>query len=159
MESLAIEVLRRRSIRGGDRFEAFGDGGSGTVDTTTPLTDRPLAYWEGLPGREGHLRDGHLAGLHLDNIVPDGHLTGRHLSAEHLWPAALLLFASRLLYFGVFRFAVGTVDFVGNKSEDLSEVVERMVNASPRPASSLSKSGFDEQTRRLTVSFAPSPDL
>ncbi len=159
MESVVIEFQRRRSVRGGDRFEIFGDGGTGVIDQSTPLTDQPPAYWEGLPGRRGHLRDGHLATLHLDNVLPDGHLCGRHLSAEHLWPAALLVFVSRPLYFGLFRFAAKTVDLVGNRSATVSEVVGRVVNSSPRRGSSLQKAGFDEVTRRMSFSFTQSPDL
>jgi hypothetical protein len=159
MESVVIEVQRRRSVRGGDRFEVFGDGGTGVVDTSNPLTDQPLAYWEGLPGRRGHLLDGHVAALHLDNVLPDGHLGGRHLSAEHLWPAALLMFVSRPLYFGLHRFAAGAVDYVGNRSAEVSEVVEQVVNSSPRRASSLAKSGFNEVTRRMSFTLTPSPDL
>lgn len=159
MERVAIEVMRRRTIRGGDRFEVFGDGGTGVVDTNAPLSDRALAYWDGLPGQAGHLRDGHLAGLHLDAVIPDGHLAGRHLTAEHMWPAALLVFETRRLYFGEFRFAVGTMDFAGNRSSGVSEVVVRVVNSSPRRASTLTKAGFDEVTRRLSFTFSPSPDL
>ncbi len=159
MEAIAVEIQRRRAVRGGDRFEVFGDGGTGVMDTATPLTDRPKAYWQGLPDRRGHLLDGCLACFHLDNVVPDGHLAGRHLSAEHLWPAALLHFVSRLLYFGVFQFAVGSVDVFQNRSASVSDVVQRVVNSSPRPASSLAKSGFDEVTRRLTFTCSPSPDL
>ena len=159
MEAVAIEVLRQRSVRGGDCFEVFGDGGSGEIRASVALTDRPLAYWEGLPGRGGHLMGGHLAAMHLDNVIPDGHLCGRHLSSEHLWPAAALVFVSRPLYFGVFQFAAGTVDFVGNKSAELSQAAARAVNSSPRQASALAKSSFDAQTRRLSLTFTPSPDL
>ncbi|MBN2560664.1 MAG: hypothetical protein JXQ75_07015 [Phycisphaerae bacterium] len=159
MESVGIEVPRRRSIRGGDCFEVFGDVGTGEIDGSAALTDKPVAYWEGLPSRRGHLLDGHLSAMHLDNVIPDGHLCGRHVAAEHLWPAALLVFRSRPLYFGTFQFAVGTVDCVGNESAELSTPVQSVVNSSPRPALSLAKSGFDENTRRLTFSFSASPDL
>jgi hypothetical protein len=159
MEPVVIEVLRRRAARGGDRFEVLGDGGAGPIDRDRPLTDAPVAFWQGLPDQRGHLLDGHLAGLHLDNVVPDGHLSGPHLAAEHLWPAAVLTFATRPLYFGEFQFAAGAVDAVGNVSDELSPVVRRVVNASPRPARSLAKSAFDQDERRLTFTLRPSPDL
>ena len=159
MESVTIEVQRGRSVRGGEGFEVFGDGGSGVLNTQTPLTDRPVWFWAGRPRQAGHLFDGHLGGRHMDSIAPDGHLSGRHLAAEHLWSARLLSFATRRLYFGRFQFAVGMVDGAGNRSSILSPVVQRIVNSSPRRASDLSRSGFDAASRRLSFSFAASPDL
>jgi len=159
MEAVVIEVSRRRDIRGGDRFEVFGDGGTGVIDTASPLTDRPKAYWDGLPGGRGHLLDGHLSGMHMDNVMPDGHLCGRHIAAHHLWPAEVLTFMTRPVYFGRFRFAVGTVDSSGNQSLTLSESASCVVNSSPRRASSLAKAGFNGESRRLSFSFTPSPEL
>jgi hypothetical protein len=159
MESVAIEIPRRRSVRGGDRCQVFGDGGTGVIDMTSPLTDRPLPYWEGLPEHSSHLLGGHLAERHLDNVAPDGHLSGRHLTAEHLWPARSLVFVTRPFCFGLFGFAVEAVDGTGNRSSTLSEVVRCMVNSAPRPAEELAKSAFDPVTRRLTFTFTPSPDL
>jgi len=159
VESAVIEVPRRRSTRGGDAFEVFGDGGTGTIDSQNPLTDRPIGFWEGLPRQEGHTKGGHLAGLHLDHVIPDGHLAGRHLTAQHLWPAALVTFVTRPLYFGVFRFAVGMVDQAGNRSPGLSAVVSRVVNAAPRPAGELKRGTFDGATRRMSFTLTPSPDL
>ena len=159
MDSVAIEIPRSRAVRGGDRFEIFGDDGTGVIDSSRPLTDRPIPFWEGLPGRRGHLLDGHLAGCHLDNIIPDGHLAGRHLCGEHVWPAASLVFISSPHYFGVFGFAARTVDAGGNISAALSPIVARFVNSSPRFATDLTKSGFDGGTRRMTFTFTPSPDL
>ncbi len=159
MESVAIEIPRSRAVRGGDRFEIFGDGRTGVLDISKPLTDRPIAFWDGLPGRRGHLLDGHLSACHLDNVIPDGHLAGRHLYAEHLWPAAPVMFISSPLYFGVFGFSARTVDAAGNASAALSPIVARLVNSSPRFATGLTKSGFDETSGRLTLTFERSPDL
>lgn len=159
VEPVVIEVPRRRSIRGGESFEVFGDGGTGTIDTQTPLTDRPIGFWDGLPRREGHTEGGHLTGLHLDHVIPDGHLAGRHTTADHLWPAAAVTFVTRPLYFGVFRFAVGMVDQTGNRSGQLSAVVSRVVNAAPRPAGELNRGMFDGVTRRMSFTLTPSPDL
>ena len=159
VQSVVIEVQRRGSIRGGDGFEVFGDGGTGTIDTQTPLTDRPIGFWEGLPRQEGHTKDGHLTGLHLDHMIPDGHLAGRHVTAEHLWPAAAMTFVTQPLYFGIFRFAVGMVDQAGNRSGQLSPVVSRVVNAAPRQASELVRGTFDGVTRRMSFTLTPSPDL
>ena len=159
MESVVIKVPRRRSIHGGDAFDVFGDRGSGTLDTDVPLTDRPIPFWGGLPTACGHLCDGHLSGLHLDQLMPDGHLAGRHLSAEHLWPAAEVSFATRPLYFGAFQFAVGMVDANRNRSTVTFPVVTRVLNSSPRPASSLKQAGFDAIERRMSFTFSPSPDL
>lgn len=129
------------------------------MDTAQPLTDAPIGFWEGLPNRCGHLLDGHLATLHLDNVVPDGHLCGRHLAAEHPWPAAFLSFVTAPLYFGLYQLAVGMVDAVGNRSSQFCDPIVRVVNAAPRPARSLRKTGFDPLLRRLTFAFTPSPDL
>lgn len=159
METVVIEVPRRRSIRGGDAFEVFGDGGTGTIDTQAPLTDRPIGFWEGSPREEGHTKGGHLTGLHLDQVIPDGHLDGVHATAEHLWPAAAVTFVTRPLYFGLFRFAVGIVDQAENRSGQLSAVVSRVVNAAPRPAGELKRGTFDGVTRRMSFTLTPSPDL
>ncbi|MFH1419453.1 MAG: hypothetical protein ABII12_14350 [Planctomycetota bacterium] len=159
MEAVVVEMSRRREIRGGDRFEVFGDGRTGVIDTASSLTDRPMAYWDGLPGKRGHLLDGHLSGMHMDNVMPDGHLCGRRISAQHLWPAEVLTFVTLPVYFGCFRFAVCTVDSSGNRSLTLSESVSCVVNSSPRRASSLAKAGFNSESRRLSFSFIPSPEL
>lgn len=159
MERFLVEVARRRSVRGGDAFEVFGDGGSGTIDPNAPLTDRPIRFWEGLPLHGGHLEGGHLTRGHLDQIIPPGHLAGRHLSAEHLWPADSVWFVTLPLYFGRFQFAVGSVDAFGNRSAALSSAVSRVVNSSPRSATGLKRGVFDEVSRRMSLTFEPSPDL
>jgi len=159
VETVVIEVPRRRAIRGGDAFEVFGDGGTGTIDAQTPVTDRPIAFWAGLPRRDGHTEGGHLVGLHLDHVITDGHLSGRHIAAEHLWPAAAMTFVTRPLYFGVFGFAVGVVDQAGNRSEQLSAVASRVVNAAPRPAGELKRGTFDGVTQEMSFTLTPSPDL
>lgn len=158
MESVVVETLRTGNLRGGDAFEVLGDGGTGVIDENRPLTVRPIPYWLGLPAPAGHLVEGHLSTRHLDHVDPDGHLAGRHLTAEHLRPAAGLRFQTAPLYFGVFQFAVRNVDASGNRSA-ASPAVSRVVNASPRPASGLTKTAFDLPTRRLTFGFDPSPDL
>jgi len=159
VEAVVIEVARRRSIRGGDAFEVFGDGGNGVIDDQTPLNDSPIEFWSGLPRSEGHLNDGHLVALHLDHVIPDGHLSGRHLEADHLWPAAAVCFVTRALYFGAFRFAVGLVDRFGHRSGQLSGMVQRVVNSAPRPAASLKRGMFDDVQRRMSFLLSPSPDL
>ncbi len=159
MESIRVELARGASTRGDDAFELLWDAGTGTIDTTVALTDRPIGFWEGLPFQRGHLLDGHAIGLHLDSVLPDGHGAGRHLTAEHLRPAGLLSFESLPVYFGRFQFAARQVDRVGNRGTQLSDLATSVVNSSPRPADALVCSGFDETERRASFSFVPSPDL
>ncbi|MCG8405125.1 MAG: hypothetical protein MI923_08020 [Phycisphaerales bacterium] len=159
MESVIITLPRRRSILNGYAFEVFGDNATGTIDSQHPLTDHPIPFWGGIPCSQGHLYDGHLAGIHVDHVIPDGHFSGRHLNAEHLWPATEVLFKTRPLYFGAFRFAAATMDQYGNKNTTLTETAQRVVNSSPRPASALERATFDPLERRMSFTFTPSPDL
>jgi len=159
MQKVRVIVTRRREFVAGDGFQVYGDGGTGQVDFTTPLTDGTVPFWPDAPPRAGHLFDAHLVLRHLDNVEPDGHLSGLHLCDEHLRPAAAIVFEAGPYCFGAFTHAVKVFDAWGNAS--LLDAAEQttVVNSSPRSPSDLARAGFEAQTDQITFSFTPSPDL
>ena len=159
MQRVMILVPRTRRQTSSDRFEVFGDGGCGTVEMDRPISDAPVAFWPDSPVPAGHMRDGHLQMPHLDAVAPDGHLADVHLIGEHGWPARVMMFETGLCYFGAFRYLLRTIDGAGNVSEDepLEDAV--VVNSWPGAARSVTVSGYDASSDRVTLAFEPSPDL
>ncbi len=159
MQSVWLIVTRRPEYVAGDRFEVYGDGGSGAIDFANALSDRPIPFWREAPPREGHLLDGHLVLQHLDSVQPDRHLSGLHLTDEHLRPAAALVFETRGYHFGAFKHAIKVFDAWGNVSQDEPVEVTTVINSSPRAPADFNRHEYDAQMDQVAFSFAKSLDL
>lgn len=156
MQRVRIEVVRSSRWKSADGFQVYGDGGSGVVDWTRPLTARRMRFWEDLPAMADHLLAGHVRGQHVDGVMPDRHGDETWLLDEHLKPAGVVAWESRPVVFGRFRFAVVTEDAAGNASTGGVVVHEVVVNSEPAPAGRLRPESFDPATGRLTLRFEPS---
>ncbi len=158
MQRITLRIPRLRCYRAGDRYRVCWNGGHGEIDGA----ERPLLgdapFWPGSRAHDGHLHEPHLCGGHVDQAVQDGHLVGRHLEHGHLQPAAVLRFVSQPLLLGHFRIAVRTMDAGGNALATAPEAAAYTINASPRPASDLTVTGYDDGDDQVTFGFRPSPD-
>src|SRR5687767_11302149 len=102
MQAVRIGVIRGRQFRSSDGFQVYGDGGSGTIDWTHPVSARRQLFWEDAAASGEHLRGGHCVGPHLEAIRPDGHVEGTHLLDAYLYPAAAVVFETDAFVFGRF---------------------------------------------------------
>lgn len=159
MQSVRILVPRRREYRGGDGFEVFGDGGSGTIDFSHPVTGRRVGLWSEAAGRRGHLLDGHLMLRYLDSVDRDGHFSGVHLNDDHLVPAGVVQVEVGRYVLGRFRHAVRMVDAAGNHVDDTPVTLTTVINSHPDRPGRLSAASYDSETDQIAFGFEPSPKL
>lgn len=159
MQSVRLLVPRRKEYRGGDGFEVFGNGGSGAIDFSKPVTNRRVLLWSEAAGRRGHLLDGHLMLRHLDSVDRDGHLSGIHLNDEHLMPAGVIQVEVGRYVLGRFLHAVRTVDGAGNWSSDTPVTLTTVINSCPDRPGRLVALLHDAEADQLTFSFEASPKL
>lgn len=159
MQTVAITVPRRRAYVAGDAFDAFGDGGTGTIDFTAPLLDRRVALWPEAAPAQGHLLEGHACGRHLDRVDPDGHLEGVHLFGDHHWPAAPVTAETPPVMFGAFQNAVKTYDALGNVKADTPPTHTTVINSSPTAPRDFAKTTYDSGADVMSFSFTASDEL
>lgn len=153
MQRVRLIITGRSGYAAGDRFEVFGDGGSGQIDYDHPLTDRPVPFWPEAVPRRGHLLDGHLELPHAEGTWPDGHLEGVHLLDDHGRPSAPVMFDTPEYVFGAFTHGVRPVDRLGNVFGGEPSETTQTINSSPPRPFNFSLSAFDEATGQAVFSF------
>lgn len=159
MQRLSIYIPRRRHWTSSDRVELFGDGGSGTIDTSTPLVDGSQRVWRDSAVPAGHMLDGHLMMGHLDDVRPEGHLCGLHLLGEHGWCCQSVWFETPPYYFGAFAHRARVVDGAGNVCDTPAVGDVCVINSWPQAVRSASVIDYDSAAEQVTIAFEPSVSL
>lgn len=142
MQSIDLSITRDADqVAGGETVVFYGDGGTGTLSTDTPLNVQPIELTPGLDS-------------------PVAWLTGPWLTESWLRPADEAIvtavgFTTDPIYFGVRQFAAAVLDAAGN--EGLGETTTMTINSAPRAPRSIGLPTQDDE--QLVFAIAGSPDI
>jgi len=122
-----------------DSFDVFGDGRTGTVDYTSPLSESPI------PARPG-------------GVLPWGFGCGGYGVGGYGESAAVYEFTTDELEPGAWRLAVVAADAAGNRLVTAAEVAVEVAPVA-RPPTHFRVASYDTNTRKATLAWQPSPDV
>jgi len=156
---VTLKVPIDESWGAGIRLQVFSNGGSGDVDTDTPLLPRAKNVFPGALEARGygiHPYCGGRYGTNLPSRLQNGGY-GDHVYAGVPYGTSqpyIEIAVHIPATFGKWKFGVAAVDEQGNVQGDSVEVIERMISATEPPTlKSLALDSYDGENDQVTLSF------
>jgi hypothetical protein len=160
MEAVTLRFPLDESIAAGARLAVFGDGGSGTIDYSAPISDT-FEAWPRECYRVSWLGHRWLRHRWLRATSSAGWLRGLWLGHKFLRYQDTAVFNGGYLYGpvgdGPHRFAAVLYDERGRTSGNSPPELEISLNTYPRPIFNFTPSAMT--SGRMTFTFTPSADL
>jgi len=151
---IRISLLRSQNLPSDAAVEIYYDNGSGTVDYSQPLSDKPIRLWPAWQDKAGFGMNRFGAGdFGYDSAGAVGFSKGSFGQGQFGLDADTIEWTSPPLPAGVYKFGVKITDGAGNKSS-ASETESITVIPAARPAEQISISSFDKQTNELVLSVS-----
>ena len=149
-----ISLLRSQNLPSDATAEIYFDNGTGVVDYSQPLSNRPIRIWPAWQDKAGFgmSRFG-AADFGYDSAAAVGFCKGSFGHGQFGLDADVIEWTSPPLIDGVYKFGVKITDRAGNKS-NASETEPITVISAARPAEQVSISSFDKQTNELVLNIA-----
>jgi hypothetical protein len=149
-----IVLLRSQNLPIDATSEIYFDRGSGAIDYSEPLSDRPIRLWQAWQDKAGFGMSRFGAGdFGYDSAAAVGFGKGGFGNGQFGLDADGIEWVSPVLSAGAYRFGVRVCDSAGNQSAP-SESGEVTVIPGARPAEKVSISSFDKVTNQLVLSVS-----
>ncbi len=149
-----IVLLRSQNLPIDAIAQVYFDRGTGEIDYTEPLSDRPIKIWPSWQDKAGFAMSRFGAvDFGYDSAAAVGFGKGSLGNGQFGLDADGIEWVSPPLSAGVYRFAVRVCDSAGNQSAS-SESGEVVVIPVARPAESVTISSFDKITNQLVLSVS-----
>ena len=148
-----ISLLRSQNLPSEATAEIYFDNGTGVIDYSQPLSNRPIRIWPAWQDKAGFGMSRFGAGdFGYDSAAAVGFGKGSFGQGQFGLDADAIEWTSPLLMAGVYKFGVKITDGAGNKSS-ASETEPITVIPAARPAEQVSISSFDKQTNELILNI------
>ena len=149
-----IVLLRSQNLPIDATGEIYSDRGSGVIDYSEPLSDRPIRLWPARQDKAGFGMSRFGAGdFGYDSAAAVGFGRGSFGNGQFGLDADGIEWVSPVLSAGAYRFGVRVCDSAGNQSAS-SESGEVAVIPGARPAENVSISSFDKVINQLVLSVS-----
>jgi len=149
-----ISLLRSQNLPRDATAEIYFDNGTGVIDYSQPLSDRPIRIWPAWQDKAGFGMSRFGAGdFGYDSAAAVGLGKGNFGQGQFGFDADAIEWTSPPLMAGVYKFGVKITDGAGNKSS-ASETGPITVIPAARPAEQVSITSFDKQTNELVLNIA-----
>ncbi|MHC4583487.1 MAG: hypothetical protein ACYS3N_03110 [Planctomycetota bacterium] len=149
-----ISLLRSQDLPSNATAEIYFDNGTGVVDYSQPLSNRPIRIWPAWQDKTGFGMSRFGAGdFGYDSAAAVGFGKGSFGQGQLGLDADTIEWTSPLLMAGVYKFGVKITDGVGNQSST-NETEPITIIPAARPAEQVSISSFDKQTNELVLNIA-----
>lgn len=149
-----ISLLRSQNLPSDATAEIYFDNGTGVIDYSQPLSNRPIRLWPAWQDKAGFGMSRFGTGdFGYDSAAAVGFGKGCFGQGQFGLDADAIEWISPLLMAGVYKFGVKITDGAGNKSS-ASETEAITVIPAVRPAEQVSISSFDKQTNELVLNIA-----
>jgi len=149
-----ISLLRSQNLPSDATAEIYFDNGTGVVDYSQPLSNRPIRIWPAWQDKTGFGMSRFGAGdFGYDSAAAVGFGKGSFGQGQFGLDADTIEWTSPPLMAGVYKFGVKITDRAGNKS-NASETEPITVIPGAKPAEQVSISSFDKQTNELVLSVS-----
>jgi hypothetical protein len=147
-----MSLLRSQILPSDATAEIYFDNGTGVIDYSPPLSNRPIRLWPVWQDKAGFGMSRFGAGdFGYDAAGTVGFGKGSFGQGQFGLDADTIEWTSPPLTAGVYKFGVKITDGAGNKSS-ASETEPITVIPSAKPAEQVSISSFDKQTNELVLS-------
>jgi hypothetical protein len=149
-----IVLLRGQNLPIGAIAKVYFDRGTGEIDYTEPLSDRPIRIWPSRQDKAGFGMSRFGAGdFGYDSAAAVGFGNGSFGNGQFGLDADGIEWVSPVLSAGAYKFAVKVTNSAGNQSAS-GESGEVVVIPGARPAESVAISSFDKTTNQLVLSVS-----
>ena len=149
-----ISLLRSQDLPIDATVEIYFDNGTGVIDYSQPLSNRPIRIWPAWQDKAGFGMSRFGAGdFGYDSAAAVGFGKGSFGQGQFGLDSDAIEWTSPPLMAGVYKFGVKIADGAGNRS-GASETEPITVIPAARPAEQVSISSFDKQTNELILSIA-----
>lgn len=151
---ITISLLRSQNLLIDATAEIYFDNGTGTIDYSQPLSDRPMRIWPAWQDKAGFGMSGFGGSdFGYDSAGAVGFGKGSFGQGQFGLDADTIEWTSPPLTAGVYKFGVKITDGAGNESS-ASETEPIAVIPAARPAEQVSICSFDKQTNELVLSVS-----
>ena len=149
-----ISLLRSQTLPSEAAAEIYFDNGTGVVDYSQPLSNRPIRIWPAWQDKAGFgmSRFG-ACDFGYDSAAAVGFGKGSFGQGQFGLDADTIEWTSSPLMAGVYKFGIKITDEAGNKSS-ASETEAITVIPGARPAEQVSISSLDKQANELVLNIA-----
>ena len=149
-----IVLLRSQNLPIDAIAQIYFDRGTGEIDYTEPLSDRPIRIWPSRQDKAGFGMSRFGAGdFGFDSAAAVGFGNGSFGNGQFGLDADWIEWVSPVLSSGAYRFAVKVTDSAGNQSASV-ESGEVVVVRGAKPAENVTVSSFDKTTNQLVLSVS-----
>ena len=149
-----ISLLRSQNLPSDATAEIYFDNGTGIIDYSQPLSNRPIRLWPAWQDKAGFGMSRFGTGdFGYDSAAAVGFGKGCFGQGQFGLDADAIEWISPLLIAGVYKFGVKITDGAGNKSSACETEAITVIPAA-RPAEQVSISSFDKQTNELVLNIA-----
>ncbi len=149
-----ISLLRSQGLSSDATAEIYFDNGTGVIDYSQPLSNRPIRIWSAWQDKAGFGMSRFGAGdFGYDSAAAVGFGKGSFGQGQFGLDADVIEWTSPPLMAGIYKFGVKITDGAGNQSS-ASETGPITVIPAARPAEQVSISSFDKQTNELVLNIA-----
>jgi len=149
-----ISLLQSQNLPSDATAEIYFDNGTGVIDYSQPLSNRPIRIWPAWQDKAGFGMSRFGAGdFGYDSAGAVGFGKGSFGQGQFGFDADAIEWTSPPLMAGVYKFGVKITDGAGNQSS-ASETGPITVIPAARPAEQVSISSFDKQTNELVLNIA-----
>ena len=149
-----IVLLRSQNLSIDACAAVYFDRGTGEIDYTKPLSDRPIRIWPSRQDKAGFGMSRFGAGdFGYDSAAAVGFGNGSFGNGQFGLDADWIEWVSPVLSAGAYRFAVKVTDSAGNQSAS-GESGEVVVIPGAKPAEHVNISSFDKTTNQLVLSVS-----
>ena len=149
-----ISLLRSQNLPSDATAEIYFDNGTGVIDYSQPLNNRPIRIWPAWQDKAGFGMSRFGAGdFGYDSAGAVGFGKGSFGQGQFGLDADTIEWTSPPLMAGVYKFGVKITDGAGNKSS-ASETEPITVIPAARPAEKVTISSFDKQKNELVLSVS-----
>jgi len=153
-ERVRIVLLRSQNLPIDATAEIYFDRGTGAIDYSEPLSNRPIRLWPAWQDKAGFGMSRFGAGdFGYDSAAAVGFGKGSFGNGQFGPDADAIEWVSPVLSAGAYRFGIRVCDSAGNESAS-SESGDVAVIPGARPAENVSISSFDKVTNQLVLSVS-----